>query len=170
MTYNPSVARFKKDMLDIVNRAKQDYRKTLVKQAEELAENIREAAPKRTGTLRQSVRVRDISTETKVSVLVFAGGPLTTKRTANTVYDYAVGTEFGTQKENPEPYFYNTYRLYKNEGLAQIHETFDQVIEQNNQMRAARSEGLISYGSYTGGKAGSVTVSHGGAYLRNLKL
>src|SRR6476659_4803009 len=142
-SYNQSVRQFRTDMQLLVNRAKQDFRQTLIKQGEELAENIRNAAPIRTGTLRSSVRVRDVSSDdgTKLTVLVIAGGPKTTKRTNGHSYDYSVGTEFGTLKEKPEPFFYSTYRLYRAHGLGQLENTLKHAVDENNHMRASRAEG-----------------------------
>lgn len=150
MTYNPTVARFKMDMLNIVNRAKQDFHKTLLLQAEELAENIRSAAPVVTGALRSSVRTRDVSNQsgTKLSVLVLAGGSKTTKRSKGQSYDYSVGTEFGTVKETAEPFFYNTYRLYRANGVKDQEETFKNIIDESNRLRDSRPD--LSLGSVGG--------------------
>lgn len=142
MSYNPTVARFKMDMLNIVNRAKQDFHQTLLLQAEELAENIKSVAPIVTGTLRSSVRTRDVSNQsgTKLSVLVIAGGSKTTKRSNGNYYDYSVGTEFGTVKEQAEPFFYNTYRLYRANGIRDLDETFKNIIDESNRQRDSRPE------------------------------
>lgn len=155
MGNNPSVRQFRTDMLNIVNRAKQDLHQTLLFQADELVGNMQSAAPKITGALRESIRKKDVSTADggKLSVLVIAGGSKTTKRSgAGVIYDYSLGTEFGTVKENPEPFFYSTYRQYRQQGLTQINETFAQIIDENNRMRANRSlsfttpSGRVSYG------------------------
>lgn len=158
MGNNPSVRQFKTDMQDLVNRAKQDFHQTLLLQANELADNIKAAAPVRTGTLRDSVRVRDVSTsdETKLSVLVIAGGPKTTKQENSGSADYAVITEYGSRKEKPEPFFFSTFRLYQQHGLEQFQETLDQTIEENNVIRANRSN------TYDNRQA-TVSVGHSGA-------
>lgn len=161
---NPTVQRFKTDMLDLVNRAKQDLHQTLVLQAQELAQNIKQAAPKRTGHLADSVRVRDISTldGSKLSVLVIAGGPKTIRRTkSGHSYDYAVGTEFGTHKEKAEPFFFSSYRLYKNGGMHRIEETVQQIVDRNNYMRAARSEWVTEGVSFGFTRTPTVTITHG---------
>lgn len=129
-------------MLNIVNRAKQDFHQTLLLQADELIGNMRSAVHVHHGDLRDSIRKKDVSTSdgTKLSVLVIAGGPKTTRRTgAGNIFDYSLATEFGTQKEAPLPFFYSTYRQYRQQGLTQLNETLQQVIDENNRMRANRS-------------------------------
>lgn len=180
MSYNPTVRQFKTDMQNLVNRAKQDLHQTLIKQGLELAENIRNAAPIRTGTLRDSVRIKDASLDdgSKLTVLVIAGGDKTTKWSNGHHYDYSVATEFGTHKENPEPFFYSSYRLYISHGLGQIDQTFKQTIEENNRMRANRTElswdaPAIQRTTIFNPLASFAPVTHityGGANLRNVKL
>jgi hypothetical protein len=158
MGNNPSVRQFKTDMLDLVNRAKQNFHQTLLAQANELAGNIKSAAPVVTGTLRDSVRVRDVSTpdETKLSVLVIAGGPKTTKHEKSGSHDYSLDVEFGDRVHVAEPFFFNTFRLYQQHGLEQFQETLDETIANNNTIREARADNYT-----TGGKdTGSATVSN----------
>lgn len=169
MPYNPSVARFKTDMTELVNRAKQNFHQTLLLQAEELAGNIREAAPKLTGALAASVRVRDVSTSdgTKLSVLVIAGGQKTTRRGAGGVYDYALATEFGTVKEPAEPFFYNSARLYSKNGLEQYKETLAETIAENNKVRGIRGNNYTTNPGYSGA---TIAVGHRGAVVLKGKL
>jgi hypothetical protein len=147
-------------MLDLVNRAKQNFHETLLLQANELAGNIKAAAPVRTGALRDSVRVKDVSTSdgTKLSALVIAGGPKTTKRESSGPHDYSVTTEYGSVKEAPEPFFFSTFRLYKQQGLEQFKETLDQTIDENNRVRALRGQ------NYNNSSA-TVSVGHRGAIV-----
>lgn len=158
MGNNLSVKKFKTDMQDLVNRAKQNFHQTLLLQANELAGNIKAAAPVRTGALRDSVRVRDVSTadETKLSVLVIAGGAATTKREDSGTHDYSVTTEYGSRKEAPEPFFFNTFRLYQQHGLEQFQETLDETIENNNKIREVQREDNYTVG---GKNTSSTTVS-----------
>lgn len=158
MGNNPSVRQFKTDMQDLVNRAKYNFHQVLLMQANELAGNIKAAAPVLTGALRDSVRVRDVSTadETKLSVLVIAGGAATTKQEDSGPHDYSVTTEYGSVKEKPEPFFFSTFRLYQQHGLEQFQETLDETIANNNTIREARADNYT-----TGGKdTGSATVSN----------
>lgn len=151
-------------MLDIVNRAKQDFHQTLLLQANELAGNIKAAAPVRTGALRDSVRVRDVSTSdgAKLSVLVIAGGPKTTKQENSGPHDYSVTTEYGSRKEAPEPFFFTTFRLYQQGGLEQFRETLDQMIEENNRVRANRSSNYSNVGATVSpGYRGSIVIQKG---------
>ena len=146
MTYNPSVRRFKTDMLDIANTVGKNFEQTLLAQADELIGNMKERVPVETGTLKESIRKKNVTRVVSImlrnpSVLVIAGGSATTRRTKEgVIYDYAVSTEFGTKNEAPEPFFYNTARFYRNRGFELLRETLDQTIEKNNRVRAMRQE------------------------------
>lgn len=151
---NPSVRRFRTDMKDLVNQAKYNFRGQINAMAEELAGNMREAIDHNvTGHLRDSVRKKDISVtygnRQEISVLVMAGGRLTTKDG----FDYALAEEFGTSKETPRPFFYGTYRLYQRDGLQQYRETLEQTIVENNRQRASRAAGYYQFDS-------QVTIGH----------
>lgn len=164
MGNNPSVRKFKTDMQDLVNRAKQDLHQTLLLQANEVADNIRAAAPVDTGKLRSSIKVRDVSTSdlTKLSVLVIGGGSVTTKKEKSGPHDYSLSTEFGTVKEQPEPFFFNTFRLWQQHGLEQFQETIDQTIDENNQVRALRSSNYSNTGlTASAGHRGAVVINKG---------
>jgi HK97 gp10 family phage protein len=79
--------------------------------AEDLAEDIRSAAPQDSGRLRESVRVEDGRDE--LDKIVKAGGPLTTKEVRNgsgIAYDHALAIEFGTSKMPAQPFFWPTVR------------------------------------------------------------
>lgn len=163
MGNNASVRQFKTDMLDLVNRAKQDFRKTLLLQADEVIGNMQRAIPHQvTGHLSQSLRKKDVSSSdgTKLSVLVIGGGRLTTKRTAGGgSFDYAIAEEFGTVKEEPRPFFYSTFRLYKQQGLERFRETLEETIKENNQVRAARAQSYSNSGvTVSVGHRGSITI------------
>lgn len=80
-------------------------------EADRLADAIKAAAPVRTGKLRDSVKVR--RTRNELTLYVTAGGDDTTKEVrsgSGVEYDYALATEFGTSKENAQPFFYPTAR------------------------------------------------------------
>lgn len=161
MSNNASVRQFKYDMTQLVNRAKQNFRETLLKQADEVIGNMQKAIEHSvTGHLKQSLRKKDVSNSdgTKLSVLVIAGGPLTTKRTGGRAFDYSLAEEFGTVKEDPHPFFYATYRLYRRNGLEQCQETFEQTIEENNKIRATRANNYSNAGV-------TVSVGHRGAAM-----
>lgn len=161
---NPSVRRFKADMFDLVNRAKYNFHQELLAQADELVGNIQRAIPhSETGHLRDSVRKQDVSSSdgAKLTVLVKAGGPLTTKRTEAGVFDYALAEEFGTSKEVARPFFYSTVRLYRARGDEQFRETFEETIAANNRLRAARADNI-----YTSGSGTVTTIDYRGTSLR----
>ncbi len=148
MGNNPSVRRFRADMVDLVNKAKYTFRGELNAMADELVGNMQRAIEhNESGHLRASVRKRDVSNSdgTRLSVLVMAGGALTTKHTVSGSFDYALAEEFGTAKETPRPFFYGTYRLYQRNGLQQYRETLDQMIAVNNQQRASRASGYYNF-------------------------
>jgi HK97 gp10 family phage protein len=115
---NPSVKKFRSAMQDFAKNVATNFHSATLLMADEVVSDIKAAAPELTGHLKESIRKRDVSTDTKISVLVIGGGDKTTRRASTgTVYDYAIATEFGTQKESPQPFFYSTYRAYKAGGL-----------------------------------------------------
>lgn len=80
-------------------------------EADRLADAIKAAAPVKTGRLRDSVKVR--RTRNELTLYVTAGGDETTKEVrsgSGVEYDYALATEYGTSKENAQPFFYPTAR------------------------------------------------------------
>lgn len=95
----------------VTGSVEEEVNAELMKQARLLVTAIQAAAPARSGRLRESVRIeRGKSSDT---VVVRAGGPLTTKPVRNgakATYDYSLATEFGTTHEAAEPFFYSTYR------------------------------------------------------------
>ena len=158
---NPTVARFKTDMQEIRKSLAGSLEDTYLRQADELIDNMRGTVPVLKGALRDSIRKKDV-TQTygqdfqRVSILVLAGGPTTTKNG----YDYAVGTEFGTMKEKAEPFFYSSARLYAQAGRESAQETVDEAIEENNRVRALRTENYSNAGvavSY-GGRGGAMAI------------
>jgi HK97 gp10 family phage protein len=149
MSNNPSVRQFRTDMLDLVNKAKYNFHQEILAMADELVGNIQSAIEHSvSGNLKKSVRKKDVSTadETKLSVLVLAGGPLTTKREASGSFDYALAEEFGTRREGPRPFFYNTVRFYKAQAEEKYRETLEQTIEENNKVRGLRANNYNNVG------------------------
>lgn len=149
MGSNASVKRFKTDMQSLAAQMKRNMRNDIIAQATELASNIQLAIEhNETYHLSDSVRTRDVSTDSKISVLVLAGGPKTTKYTAAGAFDYALAEEFGTVKETARPFFYSTVRMYKNGFREGVQETFEQTVAENNKVRAIRAAG--NSGAYRG--------------------
>jgi hypothetical protein len=163
MGNNASVRQFKTDMRDLANKAKHNLHTEVLAQAEELADNIRRAIEHSvTGHLAESVRTEDKSNsdETRISVLVRAGGSLTTKHSDAGPFDYASAEEFGTTKEEARPFFYNNVRLYRANGQERFRETFEQTIAANNSLRASRA---YNYSDHAGGFSySSGTAARGG--------
>jgi HK97 gp10 family phage protein len=105
-------------------------------EADRLADAIKAAAPVKTGKLRDSVKVR--RTRNELTLYVTAGGEETTRMYGRDTdyasdvvidgrsnkgiakrrkgegrgvsFDYALATEYGTSKENAQPFFYPTAR------------------------------------------------------------
>jgi HK97 gp10 family phage protein len=187
MPYNPSVARFKADMLSLTKNVADNYHDTVSNIADEVIENMRSRAPVITGALRDSIRKQDVTQKgafglrgqlMRVSFLIRCGGKSTTrqyKRTAGyerevkigsgdtkgikrkaggagVTVDYAHFVEFGTAKMGSEPFFYVSYRDYKQAGQEQFRETMERTLEENNRVRALRSQNYSN---------GGFTSSHG---------
>jgi len=136
-------------MLDLGKEIQKNFHQLTLLQADELIADMRNAIQhSESGHLSQSLRKQDVSTETKISVLVRAGGRLTTRRTAaGSVHDYSIDEEFGNVKESPKPFFYSTFRFYQRGGVERYRETLDQMIETNNQQRSSRSDNYYNLGS-----------------------
>lgn len=169
MPFNPSVAQFKRDMFDLSKRVSMDFHDLILAQADEVISNMRSVVPVKTGTLKNSIRKKDISqnygNREVISVLVIAGGYATTKRTAEgDSYDYAVATEFGTVNETPEPFFYHTFRAYETVGVQEAKQTLDDIISENNKTRALRTNNYSSSFGFT------KSISYRGAVVRKGRL
>lgn len=153
-------------MRDFANQVGKNFHEQTLNMADELIGNMNDAAPKDTGILASSIRKKDLSKTRSnfqnITVLVIAGGQATTRRPRKgEPYDYSLGVEFGTIKEAPEPFFYNTYRRYKTDGLEIFKETLDDSIRENNQARALRTDGSnseTSTSSSSRGHRGAIVV------------
>ncbi|WLB43019.1 hypothetical protein QIH93_20955 [Bradyrhizobium ottawaense] len=159
MANNASVKQFKTDMLSLKNQMARNFRNEFLAQAAELRDNIQAAIQNNvTYHLHDSVRVKDVSTDTKPSVLVIAGGQLTTKRSEAGVFDYSLAQEYGTVKEEAHPFFYPTVRGYKNAYREGVRETFEETLAESNKIRAARAN--------NSGAAGQTAAYRGALTLR----
>jgi len=104
-------------------RLRRDFAAELKAIADQLASDIRAAAPTESGKLQSSVRVQ--RGKDTLELLVLAGGPSTTKEVrkgSGVSYDYALGIEFGTTKMEAQPFFYSTYRLQRDAVRNKIYE------------------------------------------------
>jgi HK97 gp10 family phage protein len=161
---NPTVKRFKTDMINFRNQLLGSFEDNITRQAEELMQNMRGAVPVDSGNLKRSIRRRNITAKYgnrhRVAVLVMAGGPLTTHRSGSgQIYDYALGVEFGTVDTKAEPFFYSSARRYQQAGRQSAAETLEKAIEENNQLRQQRSDHYSrqsALGVSTGGRGGAV--------------
>lgn len=161
---NPTVKQFKTDMLAVSNALKGSLEDTYLRQADELMQNMRGSVPVESGTLKASIRKRNVTrhyqASYRVSIQVLAGGPTTTHRSANgQIYDHALGIEFGTVHNKAEPFFYPTARRYAQGSRTSAAETVDKAIEENNRVRALRSQSYSNAGfSVNVGGRGGATV------------
>jgi HK97 gp10 family phage protein len=98
-------------------RLKRELAAELKRQADDLADAIRAAAPQGdTGHLKDSVEVR--RGRGSLSLVVTAGGDATTKEVragSGQPYDYAMGVEFGNEHVPAQPFFYSTYAERKDD-------------------------------------------------------
>ena len=100
---------FERQIGQLSFKVKRQLAEAIKKEADRLADAIKAAAPVRTGKLRDSVKVR--RTRNELTLYVTAGGDDTTKEVrsgSGVEYDYALATEYGTSKENAQPFFYPT--------------------------------------------------------------
>jgi HK97 gp10 family phage protein len=110
-------------------KVKKKLAQAIKDQADMLADAIRDAAPDRTGALRDSIQVRRAKND--VDLVVTAGGDATTKEVragSGQPYDYALATEFGTSKEQAEPFFYPTYRARADDIRQAIEDAVDEAV------------------------------------------
>lgn len=137
---------------DLPFKVKRRLAETIKAEADGLADAIKSAAPRKTGALAESVRVRRRKNDLQLEVT--AGGDATTSKAARgtdyssevalgsgdtagrsktpvgsgegVTYDYARAIEFGTTKMGAQPFFYNTYRAR----APQIKENIDKAVEE----------------------------------------
>lgn len=137
---------------DLPFKVKRRLAETIKAEAEGLADAIKSAAPRRTGALAESVRVRRKKNDLQLEVT--AGGDSTTSKASRgtdytrevevgsgdtagisktplgsgegVTYDYARAIEFGTVKMAAQPFFYSTYRARE----PQIRENIDKAVEE----------------------------------------
>lgn len=111
---------------DLSYKVKRELAKAIKDEADGLADAIKEAAPAKSGALRDSVKVRRKKNDLDLEVT--AGGDTTTKKVragSGVDYDYARAVEFGTVNAEAEPFFYPTYR----ERAPQIRENIEAAVE-----------------------------------------
>jgi HK97 gp10 family phage protein len=130
---NKSVERLKRVLASLTAPAKAAIKAELWNSARSIADVMRlEAARGATGNLQASVRVEQGRKE--FSVVIRAGGPLTTKNG----YDYSLANEFGTIKATEQPFFWNSYNANKKRAKNNVRKAGKKAIEEQ-----ARRDGLI---------------------------
>lgn len=102
----------------------------LKEEADNLADAIKAEAPRDTGALAESVKVRRKRNELELEVT--AGGELTTKEIragSGVSYDYALAAEYGTSKQAAQPFFYNTFHAREDEIRERIQDKMKEIIQ-----------------------------------------
>ncbi|MCA6098866.1 HK97-gp10 family putative phage morphogenesis protein [Bradyrhizobium australafricanum] len=135
-------------------KAKKKLALAIKEQADGLAEKIKDAAPVRSGALRDSVKVRRKKNDLDLEVT--AGGDATTRGYNRSTdyaspvivdgrdnsgksktpvgqgygvsYDYSRAVEFGTKDHPAEPFFFNTYRANKDDINKAIQDAVEEAI------------------------------------------
>jgi HK97 gp10 family phage protein len=137
---NKSVERLKRVLASLTAPAKTAIKAELWDAARFIADEMRLAAARgKTGNLQASVRVEQGRRE--FSVVIKAGGPLTTKpvRSGQTAtYDYALANEFGTRAGRENPFFWNSYNANKKAAKNRVRKAGKKAIEEQ-----ARRDGFI---------------------------
>lgn len=114
---NLSVDQFKQLMDRIPKEVANELRGAVDDAGQELVRAMKPAVP--LGVDGRNELVESVRLERgrhPLSVLVRAGGPLTTRsvrKGSGVSYDYALANEFGTEKMAAQPFFWPTYRLKK---------------------------------------------------------
>lgn len=137
---NKSAERLKRVLASLAEPAKKEVRAQLWASARFIADEMRLAARRgTTGNLQASVRVEQGRNE--FSVVIKAGGPLTTKPVRagqSATYDYALANEFGTKNAGESPFFWNQYNANKKAEKNKIRKAGKKAIEEQ-----ARRDGFI---------------------------
>lgn len=110
-------------------KARRELAEKVKAQADRLADAIRNAAPVKTGALRNSIQVR--RTRNQLKFYVTAGGDQTGKEVragSGVVVDYALHLEYGTSKMSAHPFFYPTARAMEGEIQAALEQAVAETI------------------------------------------
>lgn len=160
MSNNRTLAKFKTEMKSLKNRMRFNIHERMLRTCGEIADNMRAAAPTDEGALARSVRVQDNTRQTsvngftfdqKVSVKIKGGGPLTLRRSAGgQVYDYAAAIEFGNERSKAQPFFYPTWRRYRQPAHRAIIETAEEALRGNREIAARRASGFTGSSRHEG--------------------
>ena len=120
---------FNKQIGQFPFKLKRQIATAIAQEADRLATAIKVAAPVDTGALRDSVKVR--RTKHDLTLEVTAGGESTThgERGPHGVGDYALFTEYGTQKSPAQPFFYSTARAMQADINANIAKAVSDVLD-----------------------------------------
>lgn len=99
--------------------------------AQDLADDLEEAAPELSGRLKRTVKVRRKRNDLDLEVT--AGGEETTKEVragSGVTFDYALADEFGTVHQEAQPWFYPTWRARRDDVQQEIEDAVSDAISQ----------------------------------------
>lgn len=92
-------------------------RREIEAEAEAMVAEMRLGVPRDEGDLERSIKAEDVSDRYEASIRwrVTAGGPLTERavrqsKKGSPTYDYAAAIEFGTSRQEAQPFFYPVKR------------------------------------------------------------
>ena len=124
------IASFSKQIGDLPIKLKRQLATAVAYEADRLATAIKDAAPVRTGKLRDSVKVRRAKRDLVLEVT--AGGDSTTHGTRGPHgnADYSLFVEYGTRKTPAEPFFYNTALQMQPDINSNIEKAVHDVLDQ----------------------------------------
>lgn len=111
-------------------KAKRELAEKIQAQADRLADAIRQAAPVKTGKLRDSIKVR--RTRNELKFYVTAGGTETTtevRKGSGISTDYVLHVEYGTSKMSPRPFFYPTARALEADIQQQLEKAVAEALD-----------------------------------------
>lgn len=110
-------------------RMKRELAAKVKEQADKLADAVRQAAPVKTGALRDSIAAR--RTRNQLKFYVTAGGNTTVadvRAGSGVAYDYSRAVEFGTRTRPAHPFFYTTARGMEGEIREALEEAVAEAI------------------------------------------
>ncbi|EJF91685.1 HK97-gp10 family putative phage morphogenesis protein [Bartonella tamiae] len=121
MRYVIGLENIEKRLELIKKAAKEKTAPVILESANKIADDARSLVPNDTGNLKDSIRVEH--GDTPLQYFVKAGGEATTRQIRNgtdATYDYAAAVEYGTTKNDAQPFFWPAYRLNKKKVRARI--------------------------------------------------
>ncbi|MBB3944760.1 HK97 gp10 family phage protein [Rhizobium skierniewicense] len=126
------MAEFKRRLRRLPKTVLKEVNKAIEKDAQEWVNLSQRFVPKdpEDGTpLHDSIRHHETETGGQV---VRAGGATTTRPSAGGKYDYALAAEFGTVKQNAQPFYWPAYRLLKKKFRSRRSRALNKAVKEFN--------------------------------------